>query len=214
MKTILIRTTSVFMLLAMSFVPVFAHHGTQFLNKAMEANLAELKLGEMAQMKAQNPRVKDFAAMVVKDHTMALDKMQMLLNERNTANAPGVKSGTTTKKTTTMDWRQMKINTAHQQTYDKLSKLSGAEFDRQFITLMTTEHQNAIREFETHIRSHGNAPAATRQKPRDPNAKADYAQDTDTIAFAQETLPTLRHHLEQAQMIQKDMKGGTPVSKR
>jgi putative membrane protein len=206
MKITLFRTTSVLLLLAVCFVPVYAHHGTSFLTKAMEANAAEVKMGELAQMKAQDQRVKDYAAMLVKDHTMALDKMQMLMDDRNNAKVA-------TNKT---DWHQMKLNTMRQRTYDRLSKLSGADFDREYMKTMVMNHRAGIRDFETHSRSHGNAGSAntsnTRQKPVD-NTKTDYARDADTIAFARETLPTLRHHLEEAQMIQKDTRG-TPVSQR
>lgn len=206
MKTILFRTTSVLLLLAVGFAPVYAHHGTQFLTKAMEANAAEVKIGELAENKSQNQRVKDFAMMVVKDHTMALDRMQTLLDDRNNAKVANNR----------VNWHQMKLSPMHQRTFDRLSKMSGADFDREFMTVMVGEHRNAIRDFQTHTRSHGNAPSTrqdnNRQKPTD--TKVDYARDTDTIAFARETLPTLHKHLDMAQNIQKEMKGGTPISRR
>jgi putative membrane protein len=211
MKRILFRTTSALLLLTLSLVPVYAHHGSQFLTKAMEANAAEVKLGELAQSKAQDERVKDFAAMVVKDHTMALDKMQMLMEQRLNAKVSRAN----------VDWHTMQLTTMHQKTFDRISKLSGNDFDREFMKTMVAEHQAAIRDFETHARSHSNNAttnpnAATgRQKPTAPdNAKVDYAGDTDTIAFANETLPTLKHHLEMAQNIDKGIKGGTPVSSK
>ncbi len=209
MRSILFRTTSALVLLAVCFVPVYAHHGTQFLTKAMEANAAEVKIGELAQTKAQDQRVKDFASMIVKDHTMALDKMQMLMDDRVNAKVARTK----------MDWHSMKLNPMHQQTFDRLSKLSGNDFDREFMKTMVAEHQAAIRDFETHARSHGNTATtdntnAGRQKPAPDNTKVDYARDTDTTAFANETLPTLKNHLEMAQNIQKDMTGGTPTSNK
>ncbi len=105
----------------------------------------------------------------------------------------------------------------HQQTFDRLSKLSGNEFDREFMKTMVAEHQMAIRDFETHARSHSSTTptdTTSRQKPtpRD-NTKVDYTRDTDTIAFANETLPTLKQHLEMAQNIQKNMTGGTRAPK-
>jgi putative membrane protein len=208
MKRILFRTTSAMLLLTLSLVPVYAHHGNQFLTKAMEANAAEVKLGELAQSKAQDQRVKDFAAMIVKDHTMALDKMQMLMEQRLNAKVSRAK----------VDWHTIQLTKMHQQTFDRLSKLSGNDFDREFIKTMVAGHQAAVRDFETHTRSHGNTSTtnpAGRQKPTPPdNAKADYARDTDTIAFANEILPTLKHHLEMAQNIDKGNKGGTPVSSK
>lgn len=208
MKRILFRTTSALLLLAVSLIPAYAHHGNQFLTKAMEANAAEVKLGELAESKSQDQRVKQFAAMVVKDHTMALDKMQMLMQQRvNDKVSPA----------TNTDWHTMKLTPMQQKTFDKLSKLSGADFDREFMMTMVAEHQAAVRDFEMHARSHGNSAASNtgRQKPTPPdNAKVNYARDTDTIAFANETLPTLKLHLEMAQNISKEIKSGTPVSNR
>jgi putative membrane protein len=206
MKSTLFRTTSALLLLAVCFVPVYAHHGTQFLTTSMEANAAEVKIAELAQSKAQDQQVKEFASMIVKDHTMALDKMQMLMDDRVNAKVAKTK----------MDWHSMKLNSMHQKTFDRLSKLSGNDFDREFMITMVTEHQTAIRDFETHARSHGNTATTDntgRQKPSPDNVKVDYARDTDTIAFANEMLPTLKNHLEMAQNIQKDMKGTTPTSK-
>jgi putative membrane protein len=211
MKSILFRTASALLVLAVCFVPVYAHHGTQFLTKAIEANAAEVKLGELAQTKSQDQRVKEFAAMVVKDHSMALDKMQMLMDERADAKVANTQK---------VDWHTVKLTPAHQSTFDRLSKLSGADFDRQFMATMIANHQTGIREFETHAKSHGNTATTDttgRQKPtpRDNvNAKVDYARDTDTVAFAKDTLPIMRHHLEMAQNIDKELKGGTPVSKK
>ena len=213
MKSILFRTTSALLLLAVSFVPVYAHHGNQFLTKATEANAAEVKLGELAKSKTQDQRVKEFAAMIVTDHTMALDKMQMLMEQRFNAKVSREH----------VNWHTLQLTDAQQKTFDRLSKLSGKDFDREFIATMITNHQNGIRDFETHARSHGNGTATNntdttntgRQKPapRD-NVKVDYARDTDTIAFANETLPTLKHHLDMAQNIDKDIKGGTPVTSK
>jgi putative membrane protein len=208
MRSTLFRTTTALLLLAVCFVPVYAHHGTQFLNKAMESNAAEVKFGELAQSKAQDQRVKDFAAMIVKDHTMALDKMQMLMDDRVNAKVAPMK----------VDWHTMKLTSMDQQTFDRLSKLSGNDFDREFMKTMVSAHQAAIKDFQTHARSHGNTATTDntntgRQKPAPDNVKVDWARDTDTTAFANEMLPTLKQHLEMAQNIDKDMKGNTPATK-
>jgi predicted outer membrane protein len=41
-------------------------------------NKAEVELGQFAQQKAQSPEVKEFAQMLVKDHTQAIQKLQAL----------------------------------------------------------------------------------------------------------------------------------------
>jgi putative membrane protein len=200
MKTTLFRITSVSLLFALCLVPLYAHHGTSFLTKAMGANAAEVKMAEMATTKAQNSRVKEYGEMLAKDHTMALDRMQMLMDERKG----------------NQNWHNMKMTPAQQKTYDMLSKMSGAAFDREFINTMVRNHRNGIRDFETHTRSHGGTATTqqdtARQKPAD--TKADLARDSDTIGFAREMLPTLRQHLQMAMDIQKEMKGGTPISSK
>lgn len=45
--------------------------------KLVESNTAEVELGKMAADKAENPRVKEFADMMVRDHTDALMKTQL-----------------------------------------------------------------------------------------------------------------------------------------
>ena len=207
MKRALFRTTSALLALAITLIPAYAHHGNQFLMKAMEANAAEVKLGELAESKAQDQRVKDFAAMVVKDHTMALDKMQMLMDQRATDKV---------SRATKTDWHTMKLTPMQQKTFDRLSKLSGSEFDREFMQTMVTDHMAAVRDFETHAKSHGGSATTSttgRQKPAPDNTKPDYARDTDTVAFANEMVPTLKNHLEMAQNISKELKPA-PVSTR
>ena len=90
--------------------------------------------------------------MVVKDHTMALDKMQMLMEQRvNDKVSPA----------TNTNWHTMKLTPMQQKTFDRLSKLSGADFDREFMKTMVADHQAAVRDFEMHARSHGNSATTT-----------------------------------------------------
>src|SRR5262245_21904750 len=75
--------------------------------KAIQMNVAEVEAGKVAAMKAEDPRVKDFANMMVKDHTDAITKL------RAVQGAP----------------LDVTPSTKHQQTEERLSKLSGADFD-------------------------------------------------------------------------------------
>ena len=151
--------------------------------KLAEANYAEIELGKLAEGKAQNPRVKEFADMMVKDHTEGLDKVRAADSSVPT---------------------NMKMNAKHQMTYDRLSKLSGAEFDREYIKAMTIDHQEDVRYLEQ-LSGQGKSGAKTgtsgmhRQKP------TDMASNTDVANVAQELLPTIKHHLQMAQEIQKEL---------
>jgi predicted outer membrane protein len=224
MNTLSSRFMLVSMLVALSLVPVYAHHGNQFLSRAAEMNAAEVQLGEMATSKTQSARVKDFAQMLVTDHKQALDKIMELRAERTTTNV----SGTTDNRTSADTHRNaadFPLVAEHQRTYQRLSALSGADFDREFINEMVRGHREGIRIFEAQTNVHGNGaisrdlkngkatPQIARQKPGDADdspdnskySRSDLERDLDTSDFARETLPTLHHHLEQAEAIQREL---------
>lgn len=62
-----------------------------------------------------------------------------------------------------------------------LADLGGADFDRKYMDMMVSDHETAVSLFEKHSD----------------------ASDADVKAFAEKTLPTLRHHLQMA----KDVRG-------
>jgi putative membrane protein len=142
--------------------------------EAIEMNAAEVELGRMASGKAQNARVKEFADMMVKDHGQALSKLRPL--QGNSA-------------------ADIKPNAKHQQLSDRLSKLSGAEFDREYMKAMVAGHQEALRFFEAHS---GQGKAV--------------GSNQDFAKVAQELTPTVRQHLQSAQQIEKEIQGGASTS--
>jgi len=72
-----------------------------------------------------------------------------------------------------------------QKKYDELAKLSGEKFDKAFITQLNDDHKKAIRAFEKESKS---------------------GVDSELKTWASNTLPTLRHHLEMVQSVEKDLK--------
>jgi len=101
---------------------------------------------------------------------------QMLATDHGKANDELMSIAKTKNVTLSTD-----MGAAQKATHDKLDKLSGASFDHTYIADMVKDHQTAIREFET----------------------ASKSSDADVKAFAEKTLPTLRHHLEEAQRLSK-----------
>ena len=97
----------------------------QFLTKASQGGMDEIKLSELAESKATNPQVKAFAHKMVVEHK-ALD-MRM----KPFADAWGLTppSG---------------LDPDHQAEYDKLSGLSGADFDKEYINVMEKDHHDAL----------------------------------------------------------------------
>jgi putative membrane protein len=125
-----------------------------FMSKAMEMSQANINLGRMAQEKAEDQKVKDFAETDVQDHTQALQKMREGQGESESEPA---------------------LTKEHQQMSDQLSRLSGAEFDKAYMDAMVRDHQQAIQTFQQAANTGtGNA----RQKPgTDTKSDADIARE-------------------------------------
>ena len=206
------NTIVVSMLVAALVVPVYAHHGGEFLTKALETNTAEVRMAELASMKAESPRVKEYAQMIVKDHNMTIDRINQLRDARLADSAAA--SGSNLSDRTLKNAANVTLSIQHQKTLDRLGTLSGSTFDIEFMDIMVREHRLAIHDFEAQTRVHPNegtsktptAPNATREKPADQKySHVDFTRDKDTADFARETLPTLKQHLDMGQMIQMGM---------
>lgn len=106
----------------------------------------------------------------------------------------GSSTGSTTGNTTTTppntgmplggvgsaDASQAKLPAAAQHSLDRLQGLNGAEFDREFMKQMVTDHKAAVADFQR---------AATT------------ASDPEVKTFAQKTLPGLQEHLQLARSL-------------
>ena len=112
----------------------------------------------MAEQKGKNSQVKQFGARMAEDHAKAGDELKRI------ATGKGL---TLPQAPSPEDKREM----------DKLAKLSGADFDRAYMSHMVADHKKDIAEFEK---------------------EASSGQDADIKAFAAKTLPTLREHLKLA----------------
>jgi putative membrane protein len=92
--------------------PCFAQDAAsqKFLKEAIEGNFAEVQMGQLAKKQANSDGVRSFGEMLEKDHSAA--------NQKATAAATslGMIPPTSPSKKQTAD-------------YDKMSKLSGAQFD-------------------------------------------------------------------------------------
>lgn len=153
--------------------PATASPSDSFLTQAIESNTAEVQLARLAATKAQNQRVKDYANMLVKDHSAALEKLQKLQQGGRAGQAASVP-----------------LNTDHEKLKTRLSGVSGAQFDREYIEAMVVAHRKSADLFQKQIGS--GAPPA--------DAKS---TDSQVSSLAREILPTIKHHLEQAESIQK-----------
>jgi putative membrane protein len=99
-----------------------------FLRHAAEGGMAEVKLGQLAAQKASSDDVKAFGQKMVDDHTMLNNEMAPI------ADSMGVRT-------------PKNLNKQDQAEYDKLSGLSGTDFDTEYLTAMVKDHHKDLREF-------------------------------------------------------------------
>lgn len=100
-----------------------------FLKKAIEGNFAEVSMGDLAQKNGQSDDVKSFGRMLSTDHAAANQKALDAANSLG-MNPPGGP------------------NAKQKAEYDKMSKMSGASFDKMFATHMVADHQKDIAEYK------------------------------------------------------------------
>ena len=100
-----------------------------FIQKAAQAGMTEVKLGELASTKASAAEVKEFGQMMVRDHGKANQELTQLAEKKGVALAA-------------------ELEDKHQSTLDRLGKLSGGEFDKAYASQMVTDHQMAVSAFE------------------------------------------------------------------
>jgi putative membrane protein len=100
-----------------------------FYKSAAEGGMAEVQLGTLAQQKSSNPGVKEFGAMMVKDHSAANEKLKALAESKNVKLPSSPSMGQMATKT-------------------KLEVLSGNTFDKSYIKGMIDDHEEDIKEFK------------------------------------------------------------------
>lgn len=99
-----------------------------FLRKAAEGGIAEVKLGQLAAQKASSDDVKAFGQKMVEDHT------RLNLEIAQVADSMGV-------------MLPKSMNKEDQAEYEKLSALSGNDFDIEYLSFMVKDHHKDLHEF-------------------------------------------------------------------
>jgi putative membrane protein len=138
-----------------------------FVGDMMADGRAEVSLGKLAQQKARNQKVKEFAAMMIRDHQRAGTELKTLASQVD------------------IDMSKVDADIDHgKATYERLSTLSGLEFDREYMKSMVEDHKRALKDVED---------------------QADGAENDHIKQWAAKTLPTLKKHLEQAKDISESL---------
>jgi putative membrane protein len=102
----------------------------EFVKRAAQANLAEIKVSELAQSKAQSADVKQFAQQMITDHTKASAELSKI------ATAKGIKVPDDT-------------DMMHKASMKMLQGKSGESFDKSYMEHMDKDHQKAIELFQS-----------------------------------------------------------------
>jgi putative membrane protein len=154
-----IALVSALILVASTSVALAAKSDKKFMKDAIQGNNSEVQLGELAQQNGATQEMRNFGKTLSDDHAAANEKAVSIARSMD-INPP-----------TTM-------TAEAQNEKQKLEKLSGDAFDREFANYMVKDHKNDIQEFQ-----------------RQANGSGEVAN------FAQENLPTLKKHLEIAQSL-------------
>lgn len=137
-----------------------------FVREAAQGGMTEVQLGKLAQSKASDEAVKDFAKKMEQDHSKANEELKKIASDKGLLLAG-------------------EIDKKHQSKIDKLEKLSGAKFDKDFMAAMVSDHKDTIKKFES---------------------ASEKAKDADIKKFAGQTLPTLKSHLQLAESVNAKVK--------
>ena len=146
-----------------------------FIDELVIANMAEVELGKLAVQRGANTEVKKFGQMMIDDHTKAGDKL------KSVASAQNIPVPTD-------------LDDKHRDLRDKLAKLSGSAFDREYMAAMVEGHEGVADKLESRLDS------------------AKLAQKSDNVVtmavneWAAEAYPVVQSHLQAARVIDKALK--------
>jgi putative membrane protein len=135
----------------------------KFVKNAALGGMTEVELGKLAAQKGSSDAVKQFGQKMVDDHSKANEELkQVASNEK-------------------MDVPEA-LDSKHQSRIDKLSKLSGPDFDKAYLKDQEKDHKQDVNEFQSEA-----------QAGSDPNVKQ----------FAARTLPVIQEHLSMVKDLNK-----------
>ena len=157
-----------------------------FINRHLADGTAEVELGKLASTRATHPDVKRFAETMVQDHTTAGAELKALASKHRIQPAP-------------------EVDDTHRDVIEKLSKLRGPEFDREYIKAMVENHEHAVDSLEGRVDTStgvgDRAAARDSANARPTPEKSDNAAAAAVNTWAAKALPAVRHHLDEAKRL-------------
>lgn len=135
-----------------------------FVTEAAQSDMLEIETSKLAQANG-NASIKAFATQMVADHTKTSAELKAAIADNKIAvTVPS------------------SLDKAHQDKLDKLKKLQGAEFVKEYKSMQVSAHKDAVSLFERYAKG---------------------GENTQLKTWAGKTLPALQHHLQMAQDMEK-----------
>jgi putative membrane protein len=134
-----------------------------FVKSVAAGGMLEVQLGELAAKNAAAQEVKDFGQRMVTDHGKANDELKTLAANKNVTLPTELKG-------------------KQKEKVDRMSKLTGAEFDKKYMQAMVKDHVKDVKKFQKGAKD---------------------VKDPELKDWVTKTLPTLEQHLEQAKEVAK-----------
>ena len=134
-----------------------------FMLAAAQGGMTEVKLGELAATNGTRPDVKEFGQMMVTDHTAINNDLKALAAQKGVALPDS-------------------LDAKHQAMVDKMSALTGADFDKAYIAGMIKDHKKDAKEFK---------------------AESAATQDADIKSFLDKSIPVVEAHLQHITAMKK-----------
>jgi putative membrane protein len=136
-----------------------------FVTIAGQSDMLEIASSKLALQKSDSAKTKTFAQKMIDDHTATSTELKGLVSSGKVkADAPSA------------------LDKAHQEKLDKLAKLQGKDFTKQYADMQVSAHKDAVSLFERYAKDGDNP---------------------DLKSFAGKTLPKLQEHLKMAQDLDK-----------
>jgi len=135
----------------------------EFIKDAASGGMMEVELGKIAAQRGSSEQVKEFGRRMQEDHGKANKELTQIAKNK-AVDVP------------------KELERKHKSTVERLSKLSGNEFDREYMKVMLDAHKEDLKKFES---------------------EADKGQDPQVKEFAKKHVPILKKHLELAEKTSK-----------
>ena len=137
----------------------------EYLQKTAQGLMAEVKMGDMAQKQGADERVKQFGKRMVDDHGKDLQNLRQLASQKNVT-LPDSPSKEQSKEA------------------DKLAKLSGADFDKEYVNYEMKDHKHDVEES-----------GKTMKKAADPDVKHFAGAEHQTVLAHKKEIDDLHRQL-------------------